>query len=219
MSKLQDVSLKDILPPVLANDPEVAAMAAALDPELQLITQQIRETLILSRIDELPEEVITHLLWQFHITNPEGAGLAVTLQEKRDLVKNALKIHRMKGTKAALERVLELLNMQGVISEWFEYGGEPYHFRIDVLDVNTRGITEGMLEQLDRLIYAYKNARSWLERISISLTGQGKILVAGATLAGEEVTVYPWTETNLLGQGSLRFAIGCQAVETITVYP
>ncbi|RNB72185.1 phage tail protein I [Brevibacillus panacihumi] len=220
MIKLQDVSLKkDILPPALANDPDVSAMASALDPELQLITQQIRDTLILSRIDELPEEVIEHLLWQFHITLNEGAALADTLQEKRELVKNALEIHRMKGTKAALERVLELLNMQGTISEWFEYGGDPYHFRIDILDVSTRGITEDLIRQLDILIFAYKNTRSWLESIRIFLSGRGKVRVAGATLSGEKVTVYPWSETLLEGRGAIKFGAVYQTVESTTVYP
>ena len=55
---LHDLSLQDILPSSIRDDYQVYAAAKALDPELQGVSRDIRETLILSRIDELPEAVI-----------------------------------------------------------------------------------------------------------------------------------------------------------------
>src|SRR5690606_24393765 len=137
MNDIYSVSLLDLLPESLKRDPDMVALTKAIDPEIQEIVEKLKNVEILSRIDELPEPVLDHLLYQFHITFDEGAGLITSIEEKRRFIKNAIQMHRLKGTKRALELVLEMLDIRGVIKEWFEYGGEPYHFRIDILEVTT----------------------------------------------------------------------------------
>ena len=55
---LLELSLLDILPPSIADDLNVQAIARSIDPEMQSVSRDIREALILSRIDELPEPVV-----------------------------------------------------------------------------------------------------------------------------------------------------------------
>lgn len=219
MSDLRTTRLIDLLPPNLRKNPDLLAAAAAIDQGFFDVVDTVAYTLILADVDNLPEPMLDHLMWQFHITFEEGAGLAETVEEKRRFVKNALRIHKLKGTKRALEMAIELLDMRGIITEWFEYGGDPYHFRIDLLEVTTKGLSEEIILLLEKLINAYKNRRSWLEAINVFLTGRGKMYIASAMQAGEEITVYPWQETTIETKGTARLGSVSQSVETLTVYP
>ena len=109
---LHDLSLQDILPSSIRDDYQVYAAAKALDPELQGVSRDIREALILSRIDELPEAVIDLLAWQWHVDFYE---LARTLEMKRKAVKGSIRWHRKKGTVWAIRQALAMLDIESEI--------------------------------------------------------------------------------------------------------
>jgi len=160
MINLENLRLEDIAPDSIKT-PDVLAFFRALDPELHEITQAIFEALIMTRIDELPENIVDLLAWQLHVDFYEPLGL--DLDSKRALVKNSLIWHRYKGTKYALESMIRILFFDNFrVEEWFKYGGEPYFFRVVSHDVLNN------LEQyinLIRAIYELKNERSWLESL------------------------------------------------------
>ena len=66
----------------------------------------------------------------------------------------------------------------GVITEWFEYGGEPYHFRIDVL--NAPNMTEENRERLLAVVNASKNTRSWLDEVRFQRETRNLVYVGEA---------------------------------------
>lgn len=219
MNSLQDNVLVDLLPQSLKGDPFMVALAEAVEKELKDAYREAEKLANLHDVDNLPEPVLDYLLTQWHVTYDEGAGLATRIEEKRRLVKNAYKLHRIKGTKRALEMVLEMLNIRGVIKEWFEYGGEPHHFRIEIMEVTTKGLSDDTFSLLDRLIEQYKRKSAWLESIQIFLTGHAATSFSTAMLSGEEITVYPWQETNIESRGSAKLGSASISVETLTVYP
>ena len=49
------LSLNDIIPPSISGDRHIQSIISATDPQLQEVSQSIREAFIISRIDELPE--------------------------------------------------------------------------------------------------------------------------------------------------------------------
>ena len=165
MSKdLQSTSLLDILPPNLLADKQIHAAAQALDDELQKITAATKEALLLPRLDELPEEVIDLLAWQWHVDFYEPVGMDI--ETKRRLIKNSIAWHRIKGTPAAVEQVVSAAFDTSHVQEWFEYGGKPYHFKVVTEDVTT---DKDVLERMRHAIHAAKNARSWLETVEFIL--------------------------------------------------
>lgn len=165
MSKdLQSVSLLDILPPNLLEDKKINAAARALDDELQKITAATRKALLLPRLDELSEEVIDLLAWQWHVDFYEPIGMDI--ETKRRLIKNSIAWHRIKGTPAAVEQVVSAVFDTSHVQEWFEYGGKPYHFKVITEDVTT---DPNVLARMRRAINAAKNTRSWLETIEFIL--------------------------------------------------
>jgi len=219
MADIDEYPLKTLTPENIGADATIASLIEVVDPGLVEVTHKCGLELILQRIDDLPEEVLDLLLWQFHVTL-EGFEIAVSIEEKRDLVKRAIEIHRLKGTKAALLRIFDMLSMRGVVSEWYEYGGEPFKFKIKILEVSNRGLDEQTYGLLERLIQEYKNVRSWLEELNIYLTVRNRVPeFAVAGLGGEEITVYPYDVTEVENTFLVRYGIGCATVETVTVYP
>lgn len=161
MRKIDEILLKEILPPSIAGDGEVDNSAEALDGELLEVEGCIREALIVSRIDELPEELVDLLAWQWHV---DFYPPDLSLTAKRNLVRSSIPWHRKKGTLWAVKRLCEDVFGKAEVTEWYQYGGTPYRFRV---------ATEGRLstEEAWRLFFQSldhaKNTRSWLDEVTI----------------------------------------------------
>jgi phage tail P2-like protein len=156
------LSLRDVIPSSIAGDPQIQAMIDALDPELQSVSFDTREALIYSRIDELSEEVIDLLAWQFHVDFYEPMGLPLDI--KRGLVKTAILVHKRKGTKWAVEELCGVVFGDTQVRPWFEYGGEPYHFNISI---DTTLPDQYAWEKFFLALDVTKSVRDWLDAIEI----------------------------------------------------
>lgn len=146
--------------------------------------------LLIYLVDNVEITVLPHLAEQFHILGNEGWLFASTDKEKRELIKNAVQIHRYKGTKFALEKVLETLNLNGKIVEWFDYSGDPFHFKV-ILELSTRGFDKTTENQLLDLIDETKNVRSVMEKIEINLISKATQKFLSLFFTAEEITIYP----------------------------
>lgn len=162
---IKSISLLDILPSSILQDETVKNSAAAIDWELKKVSELIKEVLLISRIDELPENVIDLLAYQWHVDFYDS-GLNV--EQKRRLVKTSIAVHKIKGTKEAVEKVVAAVFYNAVVKEWFEYGGEPYYFKISVSSADI--VTDDKLTMLRICVASAKNVRSWLDGIELAYT-------------------------------------------------
>ncbi len=150
--------------------------------------------LLLSIIDNVPSNVLPHLSEQYHITGNEGWIQCRDDDEKRELIKNAIEIHKYKGTKYGLKKIFEMFGLESEIKEWFETGGEPFTFSVN-LDFATGGFDYDLVSKIEDLIAEYKNARSHLSNINISLSSKiSNNKYKLAALSGEQTTIYPYQE-------------------------
>ncbi len=205
-----------LLQPPLAGDARFQALGqiAARLNDIDL------SPLLVYLIDTVNASALPHQAEQFHIMGYEGWKFAGDDDARRRLIKRAIELHRHKGTKWALRQVLETLQLNGEITEWFEYGGAPGYFRVGV-DLSSRGIDADTFDALVALINEYKNVRSHLDRLTLSLRNVSQVPVVAATmLCGEVATVYPYELTELTAMSRVpRIGIGHWSVETVTVYP
>ena len=161
--ELELISLKDIIPSSIAHDENVKAIITATDPEFQKVSQDTRETFIISRINSLPENVVDLLAWQWHVDFYEPD---LPISTKRELVLDSIKWHRKKGTKDSIRSALEKLGFVPTIKEWFEIGTRPHtfevygHYKDNDLKVDFLGPDTD--EILTRVIEITKPARSKL---------------------------------------------------------
>ena len=215
MSKdLQSVSLIDVLPPNLLADKQIYAAALALDDELQKITAATRNALLLPRLDALSEEVIDLLAWQWHVDFYEPS---MSIETKRQLVRESIAWHRIKGTKAAVEKMAQTVFKGGVVTEWFEYGGDPYHFRIDVL--NAPNMTEENRGRLLAVVNASKNTRSWLDELRFRREAQNDMYYASAPTIHTTYEIRPAEITDATAEARQYIGAAVSAHTTYEIYP
>ena len=174
MISIKDISLLDIMPENLLADKNVLNAAKAIDEQTQDIAEKIKYAILLARSDELDGKLLDLLAWQWHADFYEAS---MDLATKLKLVKKSIAWHRRKGTKAAVEEAVNAVFGEAHVLEWFEYGGEPYHFKIDLLDAD--GITQNKYDTIIRLVETVKNTRSVLEgfdiRKTVSLSDESSI--------------------------------------------
>ncbi|HSA05864.1 MAG TPA: phage tail protein I [Candidatus Gastranaerophilales bacterium] len=160
----------------------------AFDELLSRFNSLDTNKLLVYLVDTVDASALPHLAEQFHILGNEGWLFASAEQEKRELIKNAIELHRYKGTKYALRKVLEILNLNGKIREWFEYQGNPYRFMVSI-DLKNRGFNSVTEKQLLDLIEETKNVRSIMETLEVNLTNSADYRLRTAMITSEEVTI------------------------------
>ncbi len=159
--KLNETEISKILPSSLQADKNVVYASKAATDSINKVTTETVNELIMSRIDKLPEPVVNSLAWQLHV---DTYSEDLDISQKRELVKNAIKDHKYKGTSWAVKSVVEVLLGYAKVEEWFEYGGSPFHFRVNG---SFGPIPSGdKLQSLVDAIYEAKNVRSWLDGVA-----------------------------------------------------
>lgn len=151
-------TLLSSFPPSLAVDTDKYALAKTVAEELSKLIGDCNKLLIYSRIDELDETLLDILAFDFNVSWYWYNG---TIETKRDQIKSCFYVHRHLGTKSALVTAISALCPGSDVEEWFEYGGEPYYFRI-VIDVTNQRLPI-VQSEIKRYIKIFKPLRSLLE--------------------------------------------------------
>ena len=167
------------LPPALRTDPSVVALAEALSELLAARPAEIERLRIYPAIDTLEEPLLDILARDFKVDwwDPE-----YSLEEKRRTLKDSWRVHRLLGTRAAVETAISAIYPHTQVLEWFEYGGEPFHFRLDINITNDSIDSEKQRRVLERLNY-YKSLRSHNDGVTYFVEAQPAIAKAVSTVA------------------------------------
>lgn len=160
MGKLYGDSLEASLPESIAADAQVQNITTAIQEKLWEIKRQTELLLLLPRLNSLPENLVDELAWEYHV---DFYRPALPLDVKRNLVRRAIAWHRIKGTPAAIEEVCSTVFKHAEVYENWQYGGQPYHFKVLVVkeDIPNADTIEMLMNAIDET----KNTRSWLDEI------------------------------------------------------
>jgi phage tail P2-like protein len=187
-------SFNDLLPHSIKDDPKFKAASQCLDNLFSGFNKRVKELLIYSRIDELDEQTLDDLAWQWNIDYDDGYRFIENIQEKRDIVKSALQLHKYRGTRWSIDKISDILNMPIEITEWWQsdnvVGLEPYEFDAFV-NANQRGISEQFYLDAVKLINSLKNARSHLRKIQSMIAIRSNFYLGSACVAGNIWSVFP----------------------------
>lgn len=78
-----------------------------------------------------------------------------------NLIKGTFKTYMFAGTQKAIEDLLEQIFGVAQFVPWYEYGGQPYHFKI-IVPIDP---TEEMLSRFIEILERVKSARSIIDRL------------------------------------------------------
>ena len=175
MINFYDGEIKDILPGNLMEDPAAQAFSYALREGTRLLNRYTQLCYVYCSIDTAPNDVVDLLAKELRT---QYYSDALELDVKRGLVRNTLIWYMTAGTPAAVEELVGIVFGEGEVSEWFEYGGQPYWFKIKTNAV----LTEDMNTFFSDMIRRVKNTRSHIEAIEIHRTIE-QTIYAGACCA------------------------------------
>lgn len=170
--KLKNVDISSFIPKFLQEDETAKAFIYAIQPHLDYAIENIKHASVYARIDELSEEVLDMLAEQFNIAE---YNKVYDIDIKRSLIRNCMLIHHQRGTVASIEKVVTDIFGDAVVEEWFNYGGEPYHFKVKTSNASA---SDEMLAELDRVIKTTQNCRSHLESVTVELFQKMNVYVA-----------------------------------------
>lgn len=190
---LSNVDLIKLQSRVMRNDNDVIGFSASLSDQIRKLASETNRAQIYGYVDRLPEEALDILAWQF---NADWYDANSDIDTKRQAIKDVLHLARIRGTPAAVQRLVEIYFGDGEVEEWFNYGGAPYHFR--VVTSNEKAIQENA-QFFFRAVNSAKNLRSRLESVIIRARGEidmhmGLAIHTTDKLRLTTITSMPWSD-------------------------
>lgn len=134
-----------------------------------------------------PVDLLPYLAWALSVDRWDKSWPAA---KKVAAIQRSYWLHRRKGTRAAVRRVIEDMGFSATFAEWFDVGDRPGTFRLEV-DVNEVGLTPKTLDELNRLIGDAKPVSRHLAQLTIVTRSKGTAWAGAALFDGEIITVYP----------------------------
>ncbi len=183
-----------VLPEFLKGDQSTLALATSTASVLAGREDEIRRLLIYACIDDLPEELLDILAYDFKV---DWWDPNYTLEEKRRTLKESWHVHRTLGTKAAVVTAISAIYPDTKVLEWWEYDGKPYHFRLLIDATYERVDPEKHKRVLERVDY-YKALRSVLDAVEYEVRPSGRAVAYVGVKTGS-VHMRISTEVNVDG--------------------
>lgn len=160
MNKIKDADFLTTFPPALRQDKSMLALGQLIAEELHITAEETRKNVIYANIEELSETWLDVLAYDLHV---DWYDYDYPIEAKRAIIRDSVRVHQKLGTKAAVEMALGGIHPQSKIEEWFDYNGEPFHFRI-VLDT-TKSRVEADYDEIVKTVDIYKRLTAHLDSL------------------------------------------------------
>ena len=127
MIKLKDALITDSLPDFLKEEPRVRALAYAINKQARYLILKQDAARVYSGIEICSERVLDVFAYELKIPQYKDT---FSIDIKRRMVANGLIYWSTLGTVGALEQLCSDIFEDATVEEWFDYDGEPCHFKI-----------------------------------------------------------------------------------------
>ena len=164
--KLSNLEFIRLLPQFMQDDCSVRGLAAGIDSIVPQLAADIEKLSTWDSIDRLSEAELDELAWELNI---QWYDKSATIDVKRNIVRDSDKVYKKLGTKWAVENVINTYFGDGYIEEWFQYNGDPGHFR--VYSAN-HAVNETKFAEFLNLLNKVKRASAKLDGVYITLAGE-----------------------------------------------
>ena len=188
MIKLSGSRFTDIMPDNLASQVETQAFAYAVGRQIEKLCAYSDAARTYAAIATMPEWLLDYMAVELRTPSYDEN---YSLKTKRALIQGSLLFYTQMGTPAAVNRIIETIFETGYIEEWYEYDGDPHHFRAYVGDGGEVG--PGELEEFRRVLSSVKRLASWLDDI-ITITAMDPDMVTFTGTMGKGYTSTPLPE-------------------------
>lgn len=213
MIKLEDAKITDGLPEWLGGDVRVQALAYAINRQTRRLLAYSDRAKVYADVMKCSHAVLDMLAFELQIPRYKDS---YTIDIKRRMVLNGLSYWLRMGTVGAMEDLCSDIFSNAEVTEWFDYDGEPGHFRITTNNVR---ITNEDVKEFHKVINTVKRLSAHLDEIELVLgpdpmqqlitfgtststeitldCGKIKIKYADAMRQGETNKLFQWENISL----------------------
>lgn len=187
MTDLSGSRFTDILPENLAGQLEVQAIAYAVGRQIEKLCAYADAARSYAAIDTMPERLLDILAVELRTL---GYAEDYPISVKRAAVRETMSVYTSLGTKWAVKQVVETYFGVGDVWEWFEYGGEPFHFTV----VTTSDVSGDTMASFLETLASAKNERSILDEVITAPVGTWDYYDYIKRATWDDLERYTWDE-------------------------
>ncbi|WP_153799086.1 phage tail protein I [Foetidibacter luteolus] len=126
------------------------------------------DKLLVYVIDTVDAGAIPYLAEQFDVLGYKGFRLATTEAEKRNIIKKSIELHRFKGTLWAVREALQGIGFGDI--EITEHVDDHWAKFRATIDLGEKSLNIQEMQDIVKMIYEYKNARSHLVDVTYTIS-------------------------------------------------
>jgi P2-related tail formation protein len=144
------------------------------------------DKILIDLVDNIPSELLEDVAYQFDVLGVKGFGLTTNDDERRDLIKKGIQLHRYKGTLYAVEESLRSIGFgDAVITEHVAGHWAKFSIKVNILG---KTISATQIQQLKDMVAIWKNARSHLVDVNVEIAIDDSITVDADYRQNAEMT-------------------------------
>lgn len=185
--KIDNTKMIKLLPEWMQDDEANRALASAMDELISNVGMRVKTQRVWDQFEQMTDKELDETAWEMGI---DWYNSSWSKRQKIDVIKTYGPIMEKQGTAWAVEELVKAVFGMGKISEWYEYGGEPYYFKIRTSALLTQ---DGMKDFLKK-VRTVKNERSHIESIEIlRTTDQNAVMGQGFLSMYKPAAIMPAT--------------------------
>jgi P2-related tail formation protein len=171
------IDMRRLVPAFILADRNGAALAKAIEA-CMVTTEYIarRGVSYVLDVSQMPEWRLDEMAWEYDVKWYDYNADAET---KRRIILGMEDVFRRAGTRYAITQMIGRYFGDGECEEWFDYGAEPFHFRVVTVNDAASGEKRAQMENMAEVL---KSLRSVFDGAQIERSGR-VALMGGAHLS------------------------------------
>ena len=137
--------------------------------------------------DSVSDSVLSELAKQYHITS-EGWNDCKTREEKINLLKKSILLHKKKGTVQSINDCINIENVDTKYLAWHEYNGIPHHFKIK-FSFNGEAVTDKIKSVIYKKVEEFKQLRAKLDLAELQNVIKTNLFIAPITIISRKIII------------------------------
>lgn len=158
--KLEDIDVLKLIPSFMREETDNQAIAQFLSEKLRPLASEIAKLATWDQLQKLDHSELDALAEELRIF---WYAKDYSLDSKRALIASSDKTYMQLGTKESVERVVSDIFGDSHVEEWYDYGGQPHYFQINI--ASSEAMHPEKEARLKRILEMVKRKSQWLDKI------------------------------------------------------
>ena len=195
MIQIKDVTILDLLPYTFKTT-RYKALSRAIAALSALLYMQLSSVLFWTDIEHAAPVVLDAMAAEL---DAPFYSVDMTVEQKRSIIAAAFVYNSQVGTVSSVSGLLSAAFGNGDVTEWFDYGGDPYHFKVQ-MDGNKAHTDKSDFEYFYKMLDKIKNLRAKLDTLSISYSPVTSTVYYAGAVCMKKYESIPQRQYNTYGE-------------------